>query len=213
MPTPQPLGDLVTVVPWPDPATDRTGHDPRSRYVEHFWLPVVGPSTVLFVRRVAMAFDTEPTGVTVELDVLSRSLGLGRHGSPKSSVTRTLRRACQFGLARFNDDEVLAVRRRLPKVAAHHIARLPPALQRLHISWVDETRAIGSSDRAPHGRQLALRLAECGQRRHEIYAALVEWRFGEDLATKLAAWAIDQQRPRDTSVTPVDQGSASPAQA
>jgi hypothetical protein len=35
----------VTVEPWPDPVIDELGHDPRSAYVERFWLPVLGPST------------------------------------------------------------------------------------------------------------------------------------------------------------------------
>lgn len=208
MPELQLHGDILTIVPWPDPPTDRSGHDPRSRYVEHFWLPIVGPSTVLLLRRMAMTFDLKPTGFSLELDELSRSLGLGRHSSPNSSLTRTLRRLCQFGLARSNKDDKLAIRRRLPAVAHHHVARLPPALQRLHMNWVDETRAIGTSDRAPHARQLALRLAECGQHRDEIHAALVEWRFGEDLAVELAAWAIDQQRPPVAHTKGADHGAA-----
>ncbi len=32
--------------PWPDPVIDRLGHDPRSAYVERFWLGVLGPSTL-----------------------------------------------------------------------------------------------------------------------------------------------------------------------
>ena len=43
----------VAVEAWPDPVVDELGHDPRSTYVERFWLPVLGPSTVWFLRRVA----------------------------------------------------------------------------------------------------------------------------------------------------------------
>ena len=31
--------------PWLDPVIDELGHDPRSAYVETFWLPVLGPPT------------------------------------------------------------------------------------------------------------------------------------------------------------------------
>ena len=40
-----PIGEL-TVRPWPDSVIDQVGHDPRSSYVERFWLGVLGPSTL-----------------------------------------------------------------------------------------------------------------------------------------------------------------------
>lgn len=36
--------DLLTIRPWPDEVIDALGHDPRSAYVERFWLGVLGPS-------------------------------------------------------------------------------------------------------------------------------------------------------------------------
>jgi len=36
----------ITVKPWHDPVVDVLGHDPRSRYVETFWLPALGPPRV-----------------------------------------------------------------------------------------------------------------------------------------------------------------------
>ena len=33
----------LTIRPWPDPLIDTLGYDPRSRYVETFWLPTLGP--------------------------------------------------------------------------------------------------------------------------------------------------------------------------
>jgi hypothetical protein len=35
----------LTIVPWPEPMIDTLGHDPRSLYVETFWLPILGPTT------------------------------------------------------------------------------------------------------------------------------------------------------------------------
>lgn len=40
-----PLDRVLRIQPWPDPVVDDHGHDPRSAYVERFWLPVLGPST------------------------------------------------------------------------------------------------------------------------------------------------------------------------
>ena len=37
--------DRLSIHPWPDPVIDQVGHDPRSTYVERFWLGILGPST------------------------------------------------------------------------------------------------------------------------------------------------------------------------
>ena len=37
----------LVVLPWADPVIDPIGHDPRSRYVELFWLGVLGPTATL----------------------------------------------------------------------------------------------------------------------------------------------------------------------
>ena len=39
--------DTVHLSSWFDPVDARTGHDLRSTYVEHFWLPLLGPTTPL----------------------------------------------------------------------------------------------------------------------------------------------------------------------
>jgi hypothetical protein len=36
----------IVVRPWIDPVVDEDGFDPRSRYVELFWLGVLGPTTI-----------------------------------------------------------------------------------------------------------------------------------------------------------------------
>ena len=48
------------IVAWVDPVVDTLGYDPRSFYVEQFWLPVVGPTSTWFLRRVAAQFDAAP---------------------------------------------------------------------------------------------------------------------------------------------------------
>jgi hypothetical protein len=34
----------ITITAWPDTVIDAVGHDPRSTYVEMFWLSILGPS-------------------------------------------------------------------------------------------------------------------------------------------------------------------------
>ena len=53
-PPPPPAAALVgsiTVRPWIDPVVDDDGFDPRSRYVEVFWLGVLGPTATWLLRR------------------------------------------------------------------------------------------------------------------------------------------------------------------
>ena len=45
------------VLPWHDALIDPIGFDPRSAYVEQFWLGILGPSTVWLLRRIASGFD------------------------------------------------------------------------------------------------------------------------------------------------------------
>ena len=46
--------------PWPDPVIDEVGHDPRSAYVETFWLAVLGPPTITHVQYAAKMIPSCP---------------------------------------------------------------------------------------------------------------------------------------------------------
>ena len=37
--------DRLLIEPWPDDVIDTLGFDPRSGYVETYWLGILGPST------------------------------------------------------------------------------------------------------------------------------------------------------------------------
>ena len=54
--------DQLRVTPWGDPIIDRLGHDPRSLYVEKFWLGVLGPTTILLLRHCAQSLEESPEG-------------------------------------------------------------------------------------------------------------------------------------------------------
>src|SRR4051812_49804380 len=72
--------DALTVRPWPDDVIDAVGHDPRSHYVERFWLGILGPSTTWLLRRVAAGLEASPAGFDLSLTETARSLGLGGEG-------------------------------------------------------------------------------------------------------------------------------------
>ena len=127
----------IRVMAWPDPVLDQLGHDPRSLYVERYWLSILGPSSILLIRRLAMELEQQPDGFTFETAQWAQELGLGIKGGKNGPFWRSILRACRFGAAQRNGD-LLAVRRRLPPLTARQIERLPGQLRLSHQAWVDE---------------------------------------------------------------------------
>lgn len=132
-PAPVPAPRLL-VTPWPDPVLDTLGHDPRSSYVETFWLSILGPSALVLLRRLAAALEQEPTGFQLDPVAWSAELGLGNKGGPQAPFWRSLDRVCRFGTAERNG-ELLAVRRRLAPLTHGQVKRLPAHLQPVHQRW------------------------------------------------------------------------------
>lgn len=136
---PLPEGDGPThlaVTPWWDPALAGQGVDPRSPYVERFWLGIVGPSTVLLLRRFARGLEEHPTGFRVSVADTARALGLGSGRGRNAPLNRTIHRACTFGLARRRGPDRVEVRTHLPLLTARHVAQLPPVLRTAHADWL-----------------------------------------------------------------------------
>jgi hypothetical protein len=46
LPADNPSVTILPVRPWPDSVIDALGHDPRSAYVERFWLGILGPPNI-----------------------------------------------------------------------------------------------------------------------------------------------------------------------
>lgn len=131
--------DRLLVRSWHDPVLDSLGHDPRSPYVEQFWLAVLGPSCLFLVRRLAARLERSPDGF--ELDPLewARELGLGMKGGKHGPFWRAVDRACRFQLAQRNG-ELFVVRRRMAPLTARQVKRLPEHLRDAHQVWLDTQR-------------------------------------------------------------------------
>lgn len=121
----------ITVRPWNDPLVDRIGFDPRSDYVETYWLGVIGPTATWIARRLATRFDTEPEGFRIDLHHTALTMGLSYAKGPTSPFGRAIHRLVMFGLAQPMSDG-FAVRRRFPEIAQRHLRRLPVDLQQAH---------------------------------------------------------------------------------
>ena len=122
----------VTVRPWWDPGLAVSGFDPRSVYVERFWLGVLGPSTVLLLRRFARGLEERPNGFRVSLSDTAQAIGLGRGDGRQAPISRTIDRACDFGLARRDAVDTLSIRTHLPRLTPRQLSRLPEVVRSTH---------------------------------------------------------------------------------
>jgi hypothetical protein len=191
--------DRLAIRPWADEVIDRLGFDPRSPYVERFWLGILGPSTTWLLRRVAAGFDTAPDGFELPLADTARALGLGDRGGRHSPFLRSVNRTIQFGMAMATGEGELAVRRRLPPLARRHVERLPDDLQEAHERWQQaqlRTAATpGTSDALRRrSRQLALSLVELGEDEGAAERQLLRWRYHPAVAGEAARWAWEHHQ-------------------
>lgn len=188
----------LTIQPWPDPVIDTVGHDPRSLYVETFWLPTLGPTALLLLRHLATRFDTRPGPVELPVAEASQALGLGDREGSSSPIVRSLARLETFDLACSDGDTTVAVRRNLPPVQRRHLRRLPLQLQSLHASWTEARLADEPHAEARRrARRLALAMLEEGDDADRVERVLFSTGFHPAICHDAARWAW--QRHRDAS--------------
>jgi hypothetical protein len=192
--------DTLVIRPWADEVIDRLGFDPRSPYVERFWLGILGPSTTWLLRRMAAGFDATPDGFELPLAETARALGLGDRGGRHSPFLRSVNRTIQFGMAMATGDGELAVRRKLPPLARRQLDRLSPALQEAHERWQQQQlQEPPAEQQRRRSRQLALSLVELGEDAEATERQLLRWRYHPALAREAATWAWDRHRASDAS--------------
>ena len=135
--------DATTLViePWEDPTVDEDGFDPRSRYVETFWLSTLGPTAAWLLRRLVAVLGDRPNVVRLDVAELSAGLGVGSPQDRLTPLAKALDRLVMFGVAQVRRDR-LAVRLFLPPLASKQIDRLPAHLQRSHDAWMSGRRAV-----------------------------------------------------------------------
>ena len=213
----------LAVRPWPDPVIDQVGHDPRSPYVETFWLGVLGPTATWLLRRLAAGLEASPSGFDLDLATTAHELGLGARADQGSPFARSIARCCRFGAADLVDEATLRVRRKLPPLTRTQIARLPGPLQAAHRSW-SEQQAPGSSVAVTalrnRARHLALSLLELGEDGEATERQLHRWRIHPAMAHDATAWAVARHRAAReaaaasaSSADPAAVGSARPVPA
>ncbi len=128
----------LRVEPWIDPVIDTLGHDPRSLYVERFWLPIIGPTATWLLRHLAFGLDANPTGFDLDAGEAAKALGIGGRSGRHSPLQRSISRCVNFDLARRHGVTTVLVRRRVPPLPRRLLARLPAPVQQRHRQWSDE---------------------------------------------------------------------------
>jgi hypothetical protein len=193
-------GLVITIEPWDDPALCQplTSFDPRSRYVERFWLPVLGPTSTWLLRRFADELEDHPGGARLDLAQAARSLGLESNGAPRSPMWRSIGRCLHFGLARWRTFDRLAVRPRVPLVWRRQLLRLPAALQIEHRDWVAALAAADpSARRRRQAKLVASDLRELGVDQTAIERHLLRQGAHPAVAYDAARWAWSETAQLD----------------
>jgi hypothetical protein len=180
----------LRVVAWRDPLIDALGVDPRSLYVEHFWLPVIGPTCTWLLRRLAARLERQEGGFDLDLEDTARSLGRGGHQGRHSPFGRAMARCITFELARHQGQGTVGFRRMLPPLARRHLLRLPEDLQLAHERWTSKPAPPTSmEDHQRRARRLALGLAALGEAFDTAETQLLRWGEHPSLTSEAVAWA------------------------
>jgi hypothetical protein len=177
-----PLNGSIIVRPWVDPVVDDDGFDPRSRYVEVFWLGVLGPTATWLLRRLVAGLERSPAGYDLDLQATAQAMGLGYTSGRTSPFSRALQRCVMFGLAHPIDGG-LAVRRRVPPISFRHLRRMPESVQAAHDDWLSASIGVDELTRA---HRLATTMLDLGDDPSEIEHHLVALGVTDAVAAEAA---------------------------
>ena len=135
--------NLLHVSRWVDPVIDPRGYPATSAYCERFWLPVLGPSCLVVLRRFTLDLAEHPDGLTYPLSELAASVGLpgSSHRGGGTAFERTLRRLEQFRVARWSSTGLM-VRTVLDRLGPRLVQRLPEGLAMEHTRLMHEGAEI-----------------------------------------------------------------------
>jgi len=200
-----PATGTLNVLAWADPVIDALGLDPRSHYVETYWLGTLGPSTTWLLRRLAAGLEAAPDGFRLDLATCARELGLGDKGGRHSPFARALARLVQFDLARWQPaDGSFEVRRQVPPLNRRQVLHLPDPLRIRHDRWqAEQLQAQPPQGIRRRCRHLALSLVGVGEDREAVERQLLRWGYHPALAYECARWAVAAHMGELNATAPV----------
>ncbi len=193
---PEGVSSNLHVICWEDPLLAKVGFDPRSKYVELFWLPVLGPSSTWLLRRIANQLDLQPQGFDLNLEEMAHSIGLGGATGRHSPLIRSIKRCVRYGAARRMRSGSVAVRKMLSQIPQRYLERLPQDLQSQHQVWALSNRDLTTpSTRCRRTRLEAIELLMSGTDPSNLESILHERNIHPALAFDAARWARTKLLP------------------
>ena len=129
MQTPSTL--IISPVGHPDPRVHRAGFPLDDPYLERCWLPILGPTSVLLLRRMPVLWQRDPA-IGIPVDELAFVLGLGNGTGRHSPVWRTIDRLARFNFAYRVKDNLVEVYTEAPPLNARQLATLPESVRDAH---------------------------------------------------------------------------------
>jgi len=170
----------------------RPTFDPRSYYAETFWLPILGPSTLWLLRKVAERFDTEPDGFELDLIETSLSLGIPSKGGRNNPFGRAIKRVVSFKMGAMVDEQTIAIVRTMPPLHGGQVRRLTPRLANLHDQTLRAHRSTATED-LHRATQVAHTLLGLGDSRDIVEQQLVSWGIDSAVASTSVGAALASQ--------------------
>jgi hypothetical protein len=207
---PAPEGPTLRIVQWVDPVADPHGMHPCSRYVELYWLGIIGPSTTWLLRRLNYGLEVHGNEYDLHLPETARALGLGDKMGKNSPFRRALARLITFELARSQGPGELAVRAHIPPLPLRHLSRLPESLQRSHRRWIAEQQLSEPEQMRRRAIRLATGLAQSGHDQVTIERRLAEWQFHPSVAFHAAEVASGGRTPAAIGDAPASPPAPKP---
>jgi len=184
------VAPTLTIHPWSDTVIDAVGLDPRSDYVERYWLGIIGPSTTWLLRHLVDGLEQRPDGFELDMAETAGRIGIGFQGGRNSPFCRTINRLVQFELAREEGAGIIGVRRKVPPLSRRQLIRLPESLQTAHQAWTDgQARSSRLETQRRRSRQLALSLFELGEETGQVERQLLRWGYHPALCYESTQWA------------------------
>jgi hypothetical protein len=110
-------------------------------YIEHVYAGVVGPTSVLVLRRADLLFRAFPNGIEIDPSEFAQSFGIGNSTGPNGMLFRTFDRLHRFRLATWDANYgTLDIPLEARPVRPAMLARLPESTQAVHRSLLSSLR-------------------------------------------------------------------------
>ncbi|HEX2575243.1 MAG TPA: hypothetical protein VHK88_02770 [Aquihabitans sp.] len=121
----------IPIRPWPQAAGPRQGTSPQSPYVDHYWMPLLGPTATSLARLLVRIVQQDPSTTHLPVGQLAASLGLDGRDAGRT-VDAALERLRQEGITAVTESGVVLIGNVLPYLSPSQEARLPDGVQADH---------------------------------------------------------------------------------